>query len=314
VRVKGAGLRAIHPSRYVVRSERSRQEALLDAAWTAPELFQSGVVRAHAFPLRPVDKNRWDALLTVRFPIELGDDPGVAAERDFGSVLFAGSRIAHRFNRRVTVRPLGETGQRAPVFTFVERVTLAPGQYKLETVMSAPKGGAPHSAVATIEIPEVPRGKLFLTGPALWRPAGDDLVVYGDGTAQADADRRGDAGSFVPLLVQQLDRAADLAFLSDACLVGSGRGLRGVESGAAVVERRLSAGSRQLPGTFSGVPLDLSDGGRVRCQSLIDVAPADILAVGDYVFELSLDGDGAPVVKPRSTRFAVDVSAAPGVN
>ena len=63
VNVKRPGMRAIHPSRYVFRSDSEKRESVLRAAWISPEMFQTGVVRAHAFPLRPRSDQLWEALL-----------------------------------------------------------------------------------------------------------------------------------------------------------------------------------------------------------------------------------------------------------
>ena len=63
VRVHRSGMRAIHPNQYIFRSKAKQKESLLQAAWVAPQMFQSGLVRAHLFPVRHL----WRALREPRW-------------------------------------------------------------------------------------------------------------------------------------------------------------------------------------------------------------------------------------------------------
>ena len=236
IRVKRPGMRAIHPSKYVVRSREEQRVSLLTAAWNAPDLFRTGVVRAHAFPLRPVAKDAWEVLLAVRFPVPLEGGVDQVSEREFGAVLRSGPHVAHRFDRKVSIRPLVETENLEPVFTFVDRVQLKPGEYELTVVMGSPGSVEQHAERATIIVPKVPRKELFVAGPTLGRAVGDELVVYAEGTDSA-ADRRAESDGFIPLLVQYIDEPLDLIFLTDTCFVGSAKAVRRVEELAAAVRR-----------------------------------------------------------------------------
>ena len=44
VRVRRPGMRAIHPSKFVLRSDSEKRVSQLKAAWLAPEMFQTGVM------------------------------------------------------------------------------------------------------------------------------------------------------------------------------------------------------------------------------------------------------------------------------
>jgi len=132
---------AIHPNRYTLRSEKEKETSLLRAAWIAPELFQTGIVRAHVFPLQPSSKRMWDALLAISFPVPLPATVDEAVEREFGVVLSrrlprGAETIEDRFNRRVILRPReGEAGSSRTV-TFLRRVRLSPGQYRVTGVVT----------------------------------------------------------------------------------------------------------------------------------------------------------------------------------
>ena len=306
IRVKRPGLRAIHPSKYVIRSRAAQRASLMNAAWNSPDLFRTGVVRAHVFPLRPVAKDAWDVLIAVRFPVPVKADLNQASERDFGGVLWSGSDVVHRFNRRVTIQPLVEDADPEPPFTFVEQVRLKPGTYRLTVVMSAPGSTEQHAEDVSAVVPEVPRNELFLTGPMLGRVVGDDLVVYADGPNPAD-DRWAESESFAPLLVQLVDEPLDLVFLTDTCFVGSSRAVRRIEKLAAAVRRDLIGEARGELGPIPAVPLELEANGKVRCQSIVDVVPSSTLASGDFVFAAQVTSDKKAHVERAEVSFAVDL-------
>ena len=306
IHVKRKGMRAIHPSKYILRSPAAQRESLLAAAWNAPEMFRTGVVRAHLFPLRPASKDEWEVLLAVRFPVPLEGAAGKASEREFGGVLRDGPRVAHRFNRKVTVRPLVETDDLEPAFTFVERLRLKPGDYELTVVMGGIESPQ-HADRIAVEVPEIPRKELLVAGPTLGRAVGDELVVYADG-GDASGDRRAGAGSFAPLLVQYVDEPLDLIFLTDACLVGSAGAVRRAEQLAATVQRGLSAKDGAGLAPIQPVPLELQARGKVHCQSIVDVLPSPTLASGDFVFAAQVPADKKGGVERGEVSFAVDLT------
>jgi hypothetical protein len=157
-----AGLRAVHPSRFVFRSDEKQRESLLRAAWVSPQSFQTGLVRAHLFPLRPTSTDSWDGMLAITFPVPLDARGGDAVRRDFGAVLtralgLGGEKVIHRFHRRVTLQPLRPGVTSEPSVTFLQRVDLEPGIYEVTAVLHDPDGLEPHAARAEIEVPAIPR-------------------------------------------------------------------------------------------------------------------------------------------------------------
>ena len=302
VRVRQPGMRAIHPGKYIFRSDAERRTSLLTAAWNVPEMFQTGVVRAHIFPLRPISDKRWDAMLAVSFPVPLGETDGQAARREFGAVLAAGPQVVHRVSRQVTLEPDGPDVSSAPQITFLERVNIAPGRYKLTAVLSDPQDPDPHAVRVEIDVPEVPRNELFLVGPVLGRAAGPNLVVFGSG-ANADEDRLGEAGSFEPLLVQQLDEPVDLVAVTQACFVGSKRREKKALKSSPTVDRRLIGSDGSVVGTLERQAAALERQGDVQCLNLVDLLPVASLRDGEYAFEARLDGSSDEV--SGTVRFLV---------
>jgi hypothetical protein len=307
IHVKRDGMRAIHPSKYVVRSREAQRASLMNAAWNSPDLFKTGVVRAHAFPLRPATPDTWDVLLAVRFPVPLEADFNQASERDFGAIVWSGSKIVHRFNRRVRIQPLVETANLEPAFTFVEQVRVKPGEYRLTVVMNEPGTTAQHAESVTVVVPEVPRKELFVTGPTLGKVVGDEMVVYAE-TDDPKDDRWADPRSYAPLLVQLVDEPLDLVFLTDTCFVGSPKAVQKIESLAAYVQRDLSGEVRGGLKPIEAVPLDLDGGRKVQCQAIVDVLPSSGLVSGDFVFAAQIaGGKRAEEVVGGEVRFAVDL-------
>ena len=307
VRVLRPGMRTIHPSRFVLRSDGKKKESLLRAAWVSPEMFQSGVVRAHLFPLRPTSKDSWDGLLAIAFPVPLDARGGEAVQRDFGAVItrslsVGGEKVMHRFNRRFTLQPHRSDVTSEPTITFLQEVELEPGEYEITAVLTDPDDVMPHASTMEIEVPEIPRRDLFLIGPMLGRRSGPNLVVHGGGDVPG-SDEFGEKSSFEPLLLHQLDEADDLVAVTQVCLVGA-KNYRSSKGRVATIDRSLSRLGGVEVGTLKTERVELTGKAKLKCQQLVDVLPAASLNSGEYVFEVLLhDGQGEEL--RRKIRFAV---------
>ena len=305
IRVTRPGLRVLHPSKFLFRSPQARRESLLRAAWSAPDLFETGIVRAHLFPLRPLGGQLWDALLSVSFPMPVGGEAGSGvSRREFGAVLRRGGAVAKRLSRVVTLEPLSPGGRAEPHVTFVERIEARPGSYELTAVLSDPTVAEPHAARVTLVVPDVPRKELFLVDPILGRPAADNLVVYGDGL-RGPGDEIGGDRSFEPLLVQRLEEPTDFVSLTQACYAGAGkRGVIKAARGGRVRRALLDERGAEV-GVLEPIDVTLDGEGSVRCQTLIDVVPGSRLRSGEYTFEAALESVRDEAGAPVRVRFAV---------
>ncbi len=286
---------------------------MLQAAWNAPEMFETGVVRAHVFPVRPKSKSTWDAILAVSFPVPLDGRKGRDAQREFGAVISRGPHVVHRFSRLITLQPDDTEVTSEPTITFLEPVTLEPGTYIVTAVNADREVTAPHATRISVEVPEIPRKELFLVGPLLGRPSGPNLVVSGGG--ETEEDRQGSESAFEPLMVRQLDRPLDLAAFTQACFVSKGakKGKKSKKAPVAdpTISRTLRDRSGEKLGQLDDVTPTLERDGSVYCGTMLDVIPA--LPGGEYVFEAALrseaKGEGDSV---QQVRFAVGRSGQAG--
>ncbi len=308
IRVRRPGMRAIHPSRYLLRSPEDKRESLVRAAWVSPEMFRTGVMRAHLFPIRPATTKAWEGLLAVSFSVPLGAAGGASVQRDFGAVLSrplgnGGASVKYKFDRRITLQPTGSDVSSVPLVTFVQNVELEPGSYELTAVLTEPGKPEPHATKLTLEVPEIPQKKLFLVDPLLGRRSGSNLIVRGGGAAPG-LDEIGAENSFEPLLVQRLDAPDDLLVVTQACLVGAKKS-RGVNRTPSVL-RSLTRDDGTAVGTLGLERLALEGDGDILCQSLVDVLPAAALAGGDYVFTAELRSGRDDASAQDEVRFTVD--------
>jgi len=309
VRVRRPGLRAIHPTKYIFRSKSKKRESLLRAAWIAPEMFQSGVVRAHLWPLRPTSKKAWYALLAVSFTVPLAERSGEEVHREFGATLHNGSRPVHRLSRRIKLQPDSPDVHSEPYITFLEALRLKPGRYTLTAVLADPSEADPHATKVEIELPEVPKKELFLVGPILGRPAGPNLVVMGKGFA--GGSEIGSESSFEPLLIQQLSEPTDLVSLTQACFVGSKKRANKKRHSTVSISRSLQGEHGEIVGDLDPVSLTLEGYDEVHCQNLVDVIPGGSLPDGEYVFQARMrSGRGEPGAE-SDVRFAIGAASGP---
>jgi hypothetical protein len=302
VHVKRPGMRAIHPSRYIFRSDSEKRQSMLRAAWISPEMFQTGIVRAHAFPLRPTSGGDWEALLAVSFAVPLGNNGGREVLRYFGASLMGSAGVLHHFSRAVRLEPDSAEVVSEPIVTFLERVKLKPGAYSLAVVVSDPLDERPHATQVPIELPEIPKRELFLVGPILGQQSGPNLIVMGGG--KSDEDTLGAENSFEPLLVQQVDGPVDLVALTQACMIGKKKSK--LESKTSVT-RSVRDGEGDLLGELDPVTLQLEGEDRIRCQNLVDILPGKTFSNGEYVFEVGLEAGRGQEDLERTIRFAVGV-------
>ena len=288
ISVRRAGLRVVHPTAYVLRSTKERKQSLLRAAFFSPESFQTGVVRAHVFPIRPTTKKSWEGLLAVSFPISLAGSGGQAVEREFGGVLSDKTGPVHQFNRSIRLEPKSETVTAEPLVTFLEPVTLRPGTYALATVLTDPASVAPHAVKVECDVPPIPTREAFLVGPILARRAGKNLVVRSRGRT----DTVGEWNSFDPLLVQSVEDPTDLVAMTLVCIAHGKK----ADAGRSVMRRFRSIDGRVI-GNLDPVRVALEGSDGIRCGTLVDVLPSRATSRGGRV---SLRGRSSAVRATRS--------------
>jgi hypothetical protein len=305
--VRKPGLRVQAPNSYLFRSDESRKESLVLASFISPDMFDAGILRTHAFPLRPNSKKGWETILLVNFQVRFDSEEGAQQERDFGIVLQSGNRVVHSFNRRMTLRLKGWSSDVERDVTFVEFVDLEPGLYTLTTSLLDPNAVVVDSRRATLEVPPpLPKRQLALVSPILGQPAGSNVVVAGnlDRKGSSENDQRGTSQSFQPLLIQETEQAAKLLALTRACL---NRGDDEHASGA-MIDRSVTSGSSPDLAALEPVPVQLRGQNKVRCDPLLDTLPTVFFDPGKYVFEALLET--GETRSEEYLRFAVESAEA----
>lgn len=309
VDVRRPGLRALYAGRYSIRSPEERKRSRLLAAWAAPGMFSGGVVRTHLFAVGPASPKRWSAQLVMEFPVALVGNRVASADYDFGAVLRSGSRVVHRFDRRIHLE--SRSGEPLPdrKVSFIQDVELEPGPYDLRFVLSDASGETVFAHQASVQLPEIPRGEPFLVGPLLGRRASRNLVVRSEArregkTLQDDParDRVGSSRAFDPLLVYEVDKGEPLVALTLACLVSSRE-----DPNAPRLERLLLRADGTAAGMLAPKEVDFRSTDRVRCERLLDVLPVASLRPGPYRFEARLDPEPEEAPGESSVPFAVVV-------
>lgn len=308
VRVGRPGLHVSYPAGYAFRSEEKRRVSLLKAAFTAPGMFQQGVVRAHLFPLGPKSKKSWECLLAIDFPLTVGSETGGAVERQFGVVVRKGATIVHGSSRKIRVDTRSARSSSRHV-SFTEPLVLEPGNYTVTVVLGDAGSNRPYTVNVKVIVPSIPKGDVFLVEPVLGKRANQDVVIQGASIGAkgetspdeiAKADRIGSEKSFMPLLVQRVEAADPLIALTRACLVK-----KGGREHSAVVQRDLDFEDGKSAGTLPAGEIAFSGKNKIECQSLLDILPIPSLPPGDYVFKASLKAGEGSASQPRAARFSV---------
>jgi VWFA-related protein len=288
------GVHLLYGARYTFPSEKQRRSQGLEAAFLVPQQFPGGGLRAHLFPLQPQDAKRWNAILVVDFPAVLNRSASDSTSQ-FGAVLRKESDVVHRFNRSMVVKSHGGTSSGvAPRVTFIEPVTLPPGNYSLTAVLAGAEDATPFGRVSDLTVPPLPKHEAILTGPILGRRRGDDVVVYGGGDAKGAAgDRLGARASFRPLLDDEVDRAEPLAALTHVCILRPK-----AEDGPWSVSRKLETGAGESAGSLADVTFNASARTKVQCERLLDELPVAQLKPGRYTFRAVLAAASGMVDAP----------------
>jgi VWFA-related protein len=145
------GLRAVHPSSYVLRSPEAKRRSLTRTASMAPEMFPSDALTARLVLERPLGSSRWAALLTVELRGSGMPVRALAEGRLRGFLRRPSGTIVRTFDRSVREPEGAGAGLR-----FEERLSLAPGRYRIGAVFSGPGLDSPLATSREIDVPELP--------------------------------------------------------------------------------------------------------------------------------------------------------------
>ena len=338
IEIKGRSRLAVrHAESYEFRSDDRKREASMRTAFVSPEMYATGSVRAHVFPLRPIDKKRWHGLLGVSFPYPPRLRDGSVDTRDFGGVMermpkspTGNPSVVHQFDRRVALSyPEGTNPSDLDRIRFFEHVELEPGVYRLRVVVSGDDPREPFTTLLDVEVPDLPRKGLELIGPILGKRAETDVVIEagrleaGEQAGKDDSrsrrrrrkkksrrasnspsnpelDRVAERDSFMPLIVSQLAERDDLIGMTQVCWIGD----PDAAPVGGTIDRHLVGEDGAIVASVPPTALRLDEGAQVRCQTLADRIPASALPAGTYRFGAAVDADSRR--DEGTTIFAVD--------
>jgi hypothetical protein len=215
----------------------------------------------------------------------------------------------HNFNRSMGFKANGgDASGGASRVTFIEPVTLRPGNYSLTAVLVAAEDATPFGRVADLTVPPLPKHEAILTGPILGRRRGDDVVVYGGGEAKgAEGDRLGARASFRPLLDDEVDRSEPLAALTHVCILRPK-----AKDGPWSISRRLETAEGESAGSLADVTFAATTGTKVQCERMLDELPVARLKPGHYTFRTVLATKGGtldPSIEASAPFFVVEPAA-----
>lgn len=290
VRKEGVELR--HPELMKTFSEAERKKRATRAAFLDPGPYETPLVRLWAFPARPATSKQWDTLVTLHFPMPVGEGGG---EVDVQAQLERNGQLADKYRRRFRVdRPAGG-GEARPV-TIIGDSKLKEGVHRLTAVLSRPAGAEIVSAESQFRVPAVPTDQLIVSGPLLAR------VVPGGLLLRADAKDRpkdteldeilGEDATFEPLIVHRIGADEGLLLYWNACVQGSLR-----LSGDAVVNRSFRSEAGEVIHALEPVPLELKSLGKnLACHDMLETIPEGTLVPGEYELDVMVtDANGDPI-------------------
>jgi len=288
VRLKDGGHEIRSPERIRLWTAEERRASQLRAAYADPGPNDDPLVRAVAFPFRPMSNKAWEALLAVSFPLHIGEQ---GASRDIGVSLDAAHLNIERKNRVVDFQAPknGQPGLRPVTLYGVRKIK--PGPHTLTIAIAEPGSDKIKTTRLDFSIPEVPQGQLIVRGPFLARVDPDGIRMRVDDKEVGDSELDaliGDAG-FVPLLVSQVRPEDTLIAAWEICAVGTS-----VPAGA-TVERRIRA-EGEIVHRLDPIPLELQGKKKLMCQGHLDKLPGGVLGDGRYRFEVAVvkgNGDKA---------------------
>jgi hypothetical protein len=265
----------------------------LRAAFIDPERFDHPLVRAIAFPVRPVTGKTWATLLALQFPLpeEIGgsdfDLRATLTESDTGK--------AYSVQRRFPISAReGVSGDR-PV-TVLRDSTLKAGAHTLTVALSQPGREDVVTGRMGFEVPEVPRDATFLRGPLLARVVREGVLLeaFRNETAESRPLNRilGDEETVEILLVHEIESSDSLVCFWEVCSTS-----KKPPSASTVVERRFLGSDGQTIHSLDPVPFDPRGDGRARCRGRLDQLPAGSLQPGEYRLEIVVRDSGKEIAQ-----------------
>lgn len=265
--VRRRGMRVIHPTAYIFRSDGEKLKSFVTTAHMMPEIFESGDVRVELFPLYPRSPGKWSAVVSTTIRGGHGEPGGEnTGWRLEGLVRKTSGTVVRKWER--TVAPPSRER------TVSKMVTLKPGRYLLSVVLSAPGSDAPWASSVEIEVPEIPESGLFHIGPTLARRATEDEAE--------------ELPELLPSNERRISRGEELIVMTRVCRSGAD-----VAPGGGTIERSLVNDDGSSIWNAEPAAVEIVADGKVACQLVFDRLSTSTLPPGEYRLTAELRPAGA---------------------
>lgn len=292
IRVDRKGLSVRAPEVFKAWTEQERRESTLRAAFVQPDRFHDPMVRAHVFPMRPISRGMWSALTVLQFPLQERDERTV---RRIDAVLKKNDEVQGSLQRDLEFPADPDAAGSARTVTLYGEARILPGEHELTVALTDRSTREPKTTTLTFNVPEVPRGRVFVGGPVLARNTGEGLPLQDPERLRRRSiipedsvlgKLLGPSAGLEPLLVQRVRSGDALSLLWEVCGVD-------LEDSASEVTvlRRWIAEDGTVAFLMDPSVVALPDG-RVRCAGVIESIDRGTLSPGSYRLELSVVGDG----------------------
>jgi VWFA-related protein len=276
------GIKLRFPAKVQFRSDDDKQEAMLRAAFADPQRFESPLVRAVAFPIRPQSRKSWESVLTLHFPAPseiAGSHLRLAATLTRG-----GDVSVDWLEQRIDVP--GSATENVPV-TVLGIQTLDAAGYTFTVALSPPDSDQFAATRIHFEVPKAPKDPAFIRGPLLARVVPHGVWIKTDqGPTPLLDGVLAENESFAPLVVHDIGADEGLLAAWSAC-----SGTKKIPAGA-VVTRRIRAEDGSIVHELEAESFE-PEGKKIPCQVRLDHLPAGTLEPGEYRFEIAVSQGGS---------------------
>ncbi len=268
VTLRRKGLRAFHPEAYVLRTDATKRESRLLAAFVDPTAAGDGSLRALLIP-RGGDGTKWKVSVQLRMRPHGRSD----SSAELGASIVRHDTVTDHFASSIATK----SGSRPIVLE--KTLEVAPGDFSVVAV--ARDVGS--DDVSSRRLDE------SWPNPAHTAAAITPVAVLQAGPAAMSRDGAfASSGSLARDLDEVLDPSMDVSLMSVVC---RGAGTKG----PVVVERWIEGGSR---GTFA--PFTIEETGE-PCQRSIDVLPGKRLTLGEVDYRMTARVGDEIVAEQRRT-------------
>lgn len=268
VTLRRRGLQAFHPSTYVLRTEATKRESRLLAAFVDPAAADKGALRALLIPQQG-DGKIWKVAIQLRLrPTGVADNSA-----DLGASIVRQDHVQDQFASSIATK----SGARSVVLE--KSLEIAPGEFTVIAVAQDANRGGIGSRRIDANWPDPGAAAAAITPIAVLQSGA--AAILRDGTFVS-------SGALARDLDELLDPSADTSLASVVC--------RGPKAKGPLVIERWIEGRAIL--RFAAITIENAI---ERCRHTVDVVPGGRLSPGDVDYRVEARIGGEIVAEERRT-------------